>query len=98
MLYEYGKEESSLGLIKRTYVLPPDVIEQFEREVESGHRSTVIAELLRQWLQERRRQRLRAQVIEGCRKMADVMVEIEQEFAPVDEEIARALGNLSETR
>lgn len=87
-----------MGLIKRTYVLPPDVLEQFEREVKPGHRSTVIAELIRHWLDERRRQHLRAQVIEGCQEMADVMEEIEQEFAPLDEEIARALDSFPKTR
>ncbi len=45
--------------IKRTYVLPPDLLEQFEEEVEPGRRSAVITELLRRWLDDRRRQRLR---------------------------------------
>jgi len=84
--------------MKRTYVLPPDVVEQFEKEVESGHRSTVVAELMRHWLQERRRQRLRTQVIAGCREMADVMLEIEREFTPLDEELDRALDRTSKTR
>lgn len=87
-----------MGLIKRTYVLPPDVVKQFEREVKVGHRSMVIAELLRQWLTERQRQRLRTQVIEGCRKMAEVMLEIEREFNPLDEELDRALDNTSQAR
>lgn len=87
-----------MSSIKRTYVLPPDLLEQFEREVERGRRSAVITELLRRWLDDRRRQRLRAQVIEGCREMADVMLEIEREFNPLDEEIDRALDCHSETR
>lgn len=87
-----------MGSKKRTYVLPPDLLEKFEEEVEPGRRSAVITELLRQWLDERRRQRLRAQVIEGCHEMADVMVEIEQEFRPLDEEIDRALDDITPTR
>jgi len=87
-----------MGSIKRTYLLPPDLLEQFEREVESGRRSKVIAELLRRWLDERRRQRLRAQVIEGCQEMAEVMLEIEREFRPLDEEIDRALNDTPQAR
>lgn len=87
-----------MGLLKRTYVLPPDFLEQFEDEVEPGHRSAVIAELLHQWLSERRRQHLRAQVIKGCQDIAEVMLEIEREFNPLDEEIDRALDNPSKTR
>jgi Arc/MetJ-type ribon-helix-helix transcriptional regulator len=88
----------TMGSIKRTYVLPPELLEQFEGEVEPGRRSAVITELLRRWLEERRRQRLRAQVIEGCHEMAEVMLEIEQEFCPLDEEIDRALDAASEAR
>ncbi|MFQ6090476.1 MAG: hypothetical protein ACE5LD_03455 [Candidatus Bipolaricaulia bacterium] len=87
-----------MGSIKRTYVLPPDLLERFERGVEPGRRSAVIAALLRQWLDERRRRRLRAQVIEGCHEMAEVMLEIEREFHPLDEEIDRALGDTSQAR
>ncbi|MFN4217926.1 MAG: hypothetical protein ACK4HB_01350 [Candidatus Bipolaricaulia bacterium] len=87
-----------MSSMKRTYALPADLLEQFEREVESGRRSRVIAELLRQWLDERRRQQLRAGVIEGCHTMAKVMLEIEREFRPLDEEIDRALENAPETR
>jgi len=87
-----------MGSIKRTYVLPPDLLAQFEEEVEPGRRSAVISELLRRWLDERRRQRLRAQVIAGCREMAEVMLEIEREFRLLDEEIDRALDDTSQAR
>lgn len=62
------------------------------------YRRVVIAELIRRWLQERRHQRLRAQVIEGCRKMADVMMEIEREFNLLDEELDRALDRTPKTQ
>lgn len=87
-----------MGSVKRTYILPPDLLKQFEEEVEPGRRSAVISELLRRWLEERRRQRLRAQVIEGCHEMSEVMLEIEREFRPLDEEIDRALDETSEAR
>jgi metal-responsive CopG/Arc/MetJ family transcriptional regulator len=72
--------------VKRTYVLPQDLLERFEEEVEPGRRSAVITELLRRWLDERRCQRLRAQVIEGCYEMAEVMLEIEREWSLLDED------------
>ncbi len=87
-----------MGSIKRTYGLPPDLLERFEKEVEPGRRSAVITELLSRWLEERQRQQLRAQVIEGCREMAEVMLEIEQELQPLDEEIDRAFDSPSPTR
>jgi len=98
MVNIYGKGGLTMGSVKRTYVLPPDLLEKFEEEVEPGRRSAVISELLRQWLDERRRQRLRTQVIEGCREMAEVMLQIEREFRPLDEEIDRALDDTSQAR
>lgn len=77
--------------LKRTYVLPPDTLEQFEREVSPGKRSAVIAGLLREWLDSQRRDRLRREVLEGCREMMDVYLEVEQEYHPLDEEVHRAL-------
>ena len=85
-----------MGSRKRTYVLPPDLLEKFEKEVEPGRRSAVITELLSRWLDER--QQLRAHVIEGCHEMAEVMLEIERELQPLDEEIDRALDSPSPTR
>lgn len=87
-----------MGSIKRTYVLPPDLLERFEGEVEPGRRSAVIAALLRQWLDQRRRRLLQAQVIEGCHEMAEVMLEIEREWSPLDEEMDHALDNPSQAR
>lgn len=80
-----------MSLLKRTYALPPDTLESFERAVAPGRRSPVIATLLRQWLEEQERERLRREVIEGCREMAEVYLEVEQEFHPLEEEVHRAL-------
>jgi len=76
-----------MGLTKRTYALPPDAIEAFERTVASGHRSAIIADLIRAWLEEQRREELRMSVIEGCKEMWDVYLETEQEFHPLEEEV-----------
>lgn len=79
-----------MALNKRTYALPSEIVEEFERAVESGKRSAAIAALVREWLEEQKRARIRESVIEGCREMAEVMLEIEREFHTADEEVARA--------
>jgi len=87
-----------MGLLKRTYTLPPDILRQFEQTVAMGKRSSVITELLREWLDKQRQERLRREVIEGCREMADVYLEIEQEYHPLEEEMHRALDAQTQTR
>ena len=81
-----------MPLQKRTYALPPQTLEQFEAAVSAGRRSAVVAQLLDEWLEGQRRERLRRDVIEGCREMADVYQEIEREFYPLDQEVDRAIG------
>ena len=80
-----------MGLAKRTYALPPETIDEFESVVESGRRSTVITELIRSWLDEQRRARLRSAIVEGCREMAEVYRETEQEYHPLEEEVERGV-------
>ena len=47
---------------KRTYTLPTDLLNQFEKEVAQPQRSTVIAGLLRGWLSRQEREQLRRDV------------------------------------
>lgn len=79
-----------MGLQKRTYALPPDVVERFENAVSAGNRSSVVAGILKAWIEEQERARLRSAVIEGCRDMADVYLEIEREYHPLEEEVERS--------
>ena len=76
---------------KRTYSLVRETVDDFEAEVPAGERSSVVSEALRDWLETRRRQALRRDVIEGCREMADVYQEIEKAYRPLEEEVHRAL-------
>jgi len=80
-----------MGLLKRTYALPAEMLERFEKKVKPGSRSAVIGEVLREWLNAQERERLRHEVIEGCHEMADVYLKIEQEYHPLEEEAARAI-------
>ena len=82
-----------MRLKKRTYALPPETVEEFDKAVQPGKRSAVVAHLMHSWLDEQRRERLRQEVIEGCQDMADVYLEIEREYHPLEEEVARALGS-----
>jgi hypothetical protein len=87
-----------MALMKRTYELPADALDAFEREVPPGNRSAVVAMLMRNWLAERRRDKLRAEVIEGCRDMAELYLEIEGEYHPLEEEVHRALDDHPQRR
>jgi hypothetical protein len=87
-----------MGLPKRTYSIPPDTLAWFEREVGRGKRASVIAGLLRDWLIQKQRDKLRREVVEGCQDMADVYLETEREFHPLEEEVQRALESGSEKR
>jgi hypothetical protein len=80
-----------MRLLKRTYALPPETVERFEEAVASGRRSAVIADLIHDWLEARRREELRREIIEGCREMAAVYQEIERDYQPLDEELHRAV-------
>jgi metal-responsive CopG/Arc/MetJ family transcriptional regulator len=79
-----------MKLLKRTYALPPDALEKFEQAVDAGKRSAVIAELIREYLAEREREALRRDIIEGCEDMAEIYLEMEREWHPLEEEVARA--------
>ena len=81
-----------MKLAKRTYSLPPKTIERFETEVDSGRRSTVIAELIDKYLENKKREALRKDIEEGCREMWDIYRETAREWAPLDAEADRALG------
>jgi hypothetical protein len=45
-----------MRLLKRTYALPPDILQQFEQTVAAGQRSAVIAALLYEWLDTQRQE------------------------------------------
>jgi hypothetical protein len=87
-----------MRLKKRTYALPLETVARFEERVEAGRRSSVVAGLLRDWLAEQERLRLRQEIIEGCRDMANLYLEIEREYHPLEEEVHRAVDTQPQTR
>ena len=84
--------------LKRTYALPEETIIRFEQKVGAGKRSAVLAELMENWLGQTQRQKLREEIIQGCREMADVYLEVEREYHPLEEEIHRGLSSGTKAR
>ncbi|MGH9847075.1 MAG: hypothetical protein ACREEM_50920 [Blastocatellia bacterium] len=78
--------------LKRTYTLPKDAVEQFEKVVTSGQRSAVLASLLGAWLEEQRREQLQQAIVAGCQDMAAIYLEMEEAYHPLEEEVQRALA------
>jgi metal-responsive CopG/Arc/MetJ family transcriptional regulator len=87
-----------MSLIKRTYALPAETLERFEKAVAAGKRSATISSLIESWLEGRRKARLRKEVVEGCREMASVYLETEKEYNPLEEEVERGASPVSKTR
>jgi metal-responsive CopG/Arc/MetJ family transcriptional regulator len=81
-----------MTLMKRTYALPAETLRQFEEAVAPRQRSSTINTLLRTWLEQRQREQLRQEIIEGCAAMADVYLAIEREYHPLEEEVERAIA------
>jgi hypothetical protein len=82
-----------MRLLKRTYSLRPETVERLERAVAAGKRSTLVDQLVYDWLDEQEREALRADIAEGCREMWDIYLEIEKEYHPLEEEVARKYGD-----
>jgi hypothetical protein len=87
-----------MKLVKRTYTLPPDTVAEFEQVTTTGDRSALVARLLRDWLENQKREQRRQAIIEGCREMAEVYREVENEYHPLEEEVQHALDNEPPTR
>lgn len=80
-----------MNLVKRTYSLPSEILGSFEKQVPPENRSSLIAFLLREWLEAHQRDFLRRDFIAGCREMAELYLEVEREFHPLEEEVHRVL-------
>ena len=77
------------GTQERTYVLPSEVLEQFEARVEPGKRGSFITSAIQKQLEEERLTELRARIIEGLHDAENeaVSLEIEREWAPLSDEL-----------
>jgi len=87
ILYLYCKEGILMGLLKRTYALPPETLDGFEASVPSGKRSSLIASLIAEWLERQRREGLRKEILVGCAEMSATYLESEEAYHGLEEEV-----------
>jgi len=79
-------------LPKRTYTVPPDVVGEFEDAAPAGRGGAVVAELMARWLERRRQEQLRHEIVEGCRGMAAEYLSVKGEFHAFEEEVEHTGG------
>jgi hypothetical protein len=87
-----------MSVLKRTFALPRDTVQSFEKTVPTGKRSATVANLIEGWLDKRKRAALRQAVIEGCHEMAEEYVETEREYHALEEEVHREVDRPAQTR
>jgi len=83
---------ASTKVVRRTYSVPEPLWKRFEQIVPKRDRSRVLSELVSKWIEEREKEQLRKEILEGCREMAEVYLEVEREFHPLEEEVEGILG------
>jgi hypothetical protein len=79
-----------MELAKRTYTLPFHTLQRFEGKIAPGKRSAKVAELIESWIREQEREALRQDIIEGCREMYKINLEIAKEWEGADDELWRS--------
>ena len=78
-----------MRLEKRTYTLPPDLLQKFERRLAPGERSSSLARIIEDWLAAREREELRQLVIEGCQEMRAEYEQTDREWSPAADQVWR---------
>lgn len=75
---------------KRTYAIPEKTLKRFEGKIAPRKRSAKVAELIEEWIREQEEAAIQQDIIEGCREMWDVYLEMAKEWEPLEEEVDRA--------
>ena len=76
-----------MHLQKRTYSIDMHVLSGFERSVVSGNRSVVITDLLRKYLADEERARIRHELIAGAKHMNGLYREESEAWSPIEQEV-----------
>ena len=84
--------------LKRTYALPVETVEQFERMAPPGKRSAMLAAIMADWVDRKRREELSRDIINGCREMAEIYLATEQEYHALEEEVEHGARKKSDDR
>lgn len=79
-------------VVKKTYSLPEFLVQKFESITKKRERSTTISSLVEEWIENQERERLREQIVKGCKEMASIYLGIEKEYHPLEEEVERILN------
>lgn len=87
-----------MNALKRTFALPRETVQAFEKTVAAGNRSATVASLIEDWLDKLKRAELRRAVIEGCREMGEEYLATEREYHALEEEVHRGIGRSAQTR
>lgn len=76
-------------LQKKTYALPSDVVEEFEKHVAPGKRGKVLGEIVRAYLAEKKREELWQRIEEGFADEENqaLYLEVEREWSPLSDEV-----------
>lgn len=72
---------NAMRLEKRTYTLPPDILQKFESRLPPGERSSSLAKIIEEWLAEREREELRQLIVEGCQDMREEYEQIDRDWS-----------------
>ena len=70
--------------------LPSDLVNRFEQAVAPDQRVSALTEALQEWMSTHSLLDLHQEIIEGCREMDALNLEIEGEYHPLEEEVERA--------
>jgi metal-responsive CopG/Arc/MetJ family transcriptional regulator len=76
-----------MHLQKRTYSIDMHVLSGFERSVVSGNRSVVITDLLRKYLADEERARIRRELIAGAKQVNELYREESEAWSRIEQGI-----------
>ena len=74
-------------VVKKTYSLPKYLVQEFENNTKKRERSKIISKLVEEWIDRKKKERLRKQIMAGCREMSNLYLEIEKEYYPLEVEV-----------
>ncbi len=87
-----------MHLRKRTYSIDERTLTAFEKAVEAGSRSLVVNDLMRKFINEAEREKIRKEVIEGLKEMNDIYLEESRAWYPLEEEVYEKANRSARTR
>ena len=80
-------------VVKKTYSLPKHLVREFENNTKKRERSKIISMLVEEWIDHKEKERLRKQIMAGCREMSSLYLEIEKEYYPLEVEVEGLLND-----